>query len=97
MESNWRSNVEGIGWGGPIYGFPFPLGQSVRFAAQLNPPLLTAAGVCTWIVVSPRMADGFQTWMMGNLDTLGYFTPKIRGVKPNAVRFPFPGWNVLPD
>lgn len=82
--------------GGPIVGLPGPQREELRFAAELNPPLNTGAGVMTWLLVGKRHDDGLQRWFMGTLDSLGFFVFGLSGVKLNSERFPF-AWTVNPD
>ena len=93
MESDWRWNVALWGWSGLGYN-QLCGSERAHYAAVLNPPVTTGAGVCTHILgFYPNQA--FTQVALGILLD-GYFKPLLRTVRGPHAHFPF-GFGVLPD
>jgi len=98
LESDWRFNVELMGWGGWLAPNIVPFGRAFQFMGELNPPLMTGSGLATWLATDFPDALGNRRWVFGNTDPLGYFHPlQSVEININVRRWPYPFWNVLPD
>jgi hypothetical protein len=100
LESEWRFNVDKLGWGGPPSPEVDPWKGQIEFVAVLNPPVNIGGILFTHLFTFPpsggtrRMCFGRVITPVGAPD--GFLFKERAFSLPAGARFPF-GFPVLPD